>query len=139
VSTWVVGVDGSEASIDALRFAAQRAVPISARLAVVHARHVPVMWTEAPVPEGVADEALRALAEVARNRSAEALEGSGVAWEFIVRDGRPADVLDQEAVGIGAELIVVSGREHSNMHKRFLGSVSTELVHAGSVSVLVVR
>jgi len=137
--TWVVGIDGSEAGLDALRFAAERGAPTGTRLVVVHVRHLPGAWEERAMTAQAGATILEEIQREAHEGAARTLAGRGVDWEFDARAGDPADVLEAVAAERSAELIVVSGRAHSAVHKAVLGSVSSRLAQSASVSVLIVR
>ena len=135
----VVGYDGSEQSRKALARAAD--IANGARLAVVCAANVerlirdPSGGVEAIDPAD-ADARTKALAE-----AREYVEGRGMEGDFIAGTGNPADVLVQEAEESGADLIVVGTRGLSPARRalRFMGSVSTNVVHHAPCDVLVVR
>jgi nucleotide-binding universal stress UspA family protein len=139
VGQLVVGVDGSEPSLEALRWAAGVAGQTGATLTVVHVRHVPTIWSENASAFRAIEPYLEELQEQASTRSAEVLSEAGIAASFEVRDGDPADQLNRAAVEMHADLIVVSGHGHRGLDRLLLGSVSTRLVHTSSVPVTVVR
>jgi nucleotide-binding universal stress UspA family protein len=139
ISRLVVGVDGSEPSLEALRWAAGLAGQISAALTVVHVRHVPTIWSENPSAFRAIEPYLEELQQLAFTRSAEILSEAGLPLTFEVRDGDPAEQLDRAATELQAELVVVSGHGHRGLDRLLLGSVSTRLVHTASTPVTVVR
>src|SRR5262245_4088935 len=110
----VVGVDGSESSIDALRWAAQQAGLTGASVEATIAWHYPLLlggyaWPpfgmledwDFPAQAGklLADSVARAQLPGDRTRIAE-----------VVREGDPAQVLIDQAGG--ADLLVVGSRGH---------------------------
>jgi nucleotide-binding universal stress UspA family protein len=135
----IVGVDGSGASLAALRWAAGLAGQTGATLLVVHVRHTPTIWSENPSAYRALEPYLEELQEEAATRSAEILSEAGLPATFEVRDGDPAEELNRAAKELRADLIVVSGHGYRGLDRLLLGSVSTRLVHTASVPVTVVR
>src|SRR5579872_1815595 len=111
MSMIVVGVDGSETSIEALRLAIGEARIHDAELKAVNAWHIPALAYGAgmgPVPVDLA-----AYPEVAQRRLEQCLQAagaadSGVEVTSIVRQGPPAHILCEESEG--ADLLVVGSR-----------------------------
>ena len=123
----VLGVDGSDGSIQAARVAGRLTADLGAELTAVHVRHVAPMALSA-VPVAVAgdpEETLGAIEELARKRTAQALDPLGIPWAFRVRAGDPAAELEQVAAEQRADLIVVGSQGHTVVHRLLLGSVST--------------
>lgn len=139
VTKLIVGVDGSDASLVALRWAAGLAGQIGAPLIVVHVRHTPTIWAENASAFAALEPYLGQLQDEASTRSAEILSESGLPVTFEVRDGDPAEQLNRAATEMHADLIVVSGHGYRGLDRLLLGSVSTRLVHTASVPVTVVR
>jgi len=135
----IVGVDGSEASIDALRWAARLAKDTAATLTVVHVRHIPAIWSDNPSAFAAVEPYLEELEQSARDAAAEVLGGVELPVAFEVRDGDPTDELDRAATAHQADAIVVSGHGNRGINRLLLGSVSSRLVHTASVTVIVVR
>lgn len=133
----VVGVDGSEESLEALRWAARAARLAGGSLRAVAVWDYPTsLGWEPPYPtdfdpEGDARAALdRSVAEVLGERP-------DVPVDKVVREGHPAPVLEEEAKG--AELLVVGSRGHGGFSGLLLGSVSAHCVHHAPTTVVVVR
>lgn len=82
------------------------------------------------------DQSRRHTAEEAVDEAVTSLRAAGFAADGVVREGGPADTLLEIAAGYDAELIVV-GSGVRWLAGRLLGSVSTSLLHAAPVSVLV--
>ncbi len=79
--TIVVGVDGSEPSIRALRFAARLSEDLAnARLVVAHARYVPSLWAPKHVPEAEFSDLLDEADQFVRETAEGVLEGGDVPW-----------------------------------------------------------
>jgi nucleotide-binding universal stress UspA family protein len=132
-----VGVDGSDGSLDALRWAASERALRDARLRVLLAWHMPAFGPVPPMP--VDEESWQRGAERTLRESLTAVFGpeppSKVQAE--VRNGRPAPTL--LAAAGEADLLVVGSRGHGGMAGLLLGSVSTACVHHAPCPVLVVR
>ena len=135
----VVGVDSSEESVDAVRYAAGLAKDTGARLIVVHARTVPPTWSTEFGPEPSVENYTETMEQLAREQAEDALAGSDIPWEFRTVNGDPADALEQEAERSGADLVVVGSTGKGGVQRLLLGSVSTRLVHHAHRPVLVVR
>lgn len=134
----VVGVDGSDASKDALRWAARQAGMTGVRLETVMAWHVPVAAYGAPVmpPDGYdfEPEARRTLAEAIRDVLG---EHPAVEVATVVVEGHPAPELLHAAAD--ADLLVVGSRGHGAFTGMLLGSVSEHCVAHAPCPVVVVR
>ena len=131
----VVGVDGSEPSKEALRWAARQAELTSADLHVVAAWEYPTAWGWAPPyperfdPEGDTRRVLEATVEEALGSSADV--------ELVVLEDRPAPALLRAAAD--AELLVVGSRGRGEFVGMVLGSVSEHCVHHARCPVVVVH
>lgn len=133
----VVGVDGSEASKAALRWAIRQAALTGSSVDAVTAWHYPTMYGMAPIAdgeidfEGAAKETLtKTLAEVSALKP-------DVPVRPLVIDGQPAEVLLRLAKG--ADLLVVGSRGHGGFTSALLGSVSMYCVLHAHCPVLVLR
>ena len=140
MKTIVVGVDGSEHSVNALRWAVDEARLRNAKLVAVHAWSLPHVSTtqEAmhlldvdfePFREGA-----RKLLEVTVE---EAVPEAEVEIAQIVCEGPPAAALI--AAAEDAELLVVGSRGLDGFKGLLLGSVSQQVAHHAPCPVVVVR
>ena len=136
----VLGVDGSDGSIQAARVAGRLTADLGAELTTVHVRQVaPMAWSPAPVAVASdPEETLGAIEELARKRTAQALDPLDIPWTLQVRAGDPAAELEQAAAEQGADLIVVGSQGHTVVERLLLGSVSTRLTHQAQRPVMVV-
>jgi len=137
----VVGVDGSDGSVEALRWALEEARLRGAAVDAIHTWHYPyAAYTEITgMAAGViSGEDLAELGREVVDRSLE-LAGagsSGVDVNPIVTQGAAAAVLIDAAQG--ADLLVVGSRGHGGFTGILLGSVSQHAVHHATCPVVVV-
>lgn len=133
----VVGVDGSPASYEALRWAARQARLIGATVDAVAAYDVPgsVGWSapavdaefdEAQARQALDDEIQKVLVQV-----------GDVPLEQHLVQGNAARVLI--GASIGAELLVVGSRGRGGFASLLLGSVSQQCATHASCPVVIVR
>jgi nucleotide-binding universal stress UspA family protein len=143
----VVGVDGSEASRDALRWAADEARLRSTRVVAVHA------WLFVP-PQPISDPAGLALpagdlpgqldaendaAQFALDQAVEDALGAdpSVEVERKLVEGEAGDAIVAESAD--AELVVVGSHGRSGLSAALLGSVSRHVATHASCPVVVVK
>ncbi|HZR53684.1 MAG TPA: universal stress protein [Streptosporangiaceae bacterium] len=133
----VVGVDGSEGSKHALRWAAKQAGYTGATLEVVAAWDYPATYGWVPVPPE--DYALADFAEKSLNDAINEVFGADVPANLQRRvvEGHPAQVLVDASRD--AELLVVGSRGYGGFADALLGSVSTYCVHHAHGAVTVIR
>jgi nucleotide-binding universal stress UspA family protein len=139
--TMVVGVNGTDDSLAALRAAAELAEESGASLEVVHVRHESVLAAESvgALAEAAMSNALDQVETMSRERASDVLSGRKVHWRFEVSFGDPATELIAAARASQATTIVVGGRSHGLIGGLVAGSVAPKLVRHSPVSVLVVR
>jgi len=141
VGTIVVGIDGSECSRSALRFAAREASLRKAKLRVVAAWHISLDvyssgWVASP--ETLIEDCEEAARETLDEALAELGELSeGLEIERVVREGHAAQVLVNEARE--AEQLVIGSRGRGGFRELLLGSVSQQCAHHASCPVTIVR
>lgn len=133
----IVGVDGSEPSVAALRYAAELAPRLGLRMRALAVWNYPSFlyggyypqldWT----PE---DDALRIV-----TRAAEEVFGATTPEWFATRtrQGRPTEVLIDESAH--AEMLVLGSRGHGGFAGLLLGSVSAACAEHAQCPVLVVH
>ena len=132
----VVGVDGSPAGRDALRWAARQARLTGAELHAVSAWHVPGGYGWAPdySDADFAAEARKGLEEtVADTLGAD----PGIHVITDVRQGHPAGALIDASAG--AALLVVGSHGHGAFAGMLLGSVSQHCAQHAHCPVVVIR
>jgi nucleotide-binding universal stress UspA family protein len=138
VKTILVGVDDTPGSLAALRWAAELAEPLRARVVLLH-----VFEPLAHVGKLAPGTDLVAL----RERTATALRGApcddlrrrGIEHELLVREGLPIDVLVDTADEIAADLIVVGARRLGRLQALVLGSTSSRLAQRTARPVVVLH
>jgi nucleotide-binding universal stress UspA family protein len=137
----VVGVDGSECSRSALRFALEEARIRQAKLRIVVVWHVPLVaygagW--APPPPGLAEDSEAAANDILEEALQIAKEeNASVEIESVVRDGQSAQILVEEAEK--AELLVIGSRGRGGFRELMLGSVSQQCAHHARCPITIVR
>ena len=136
----VVGVDGSENSLDALRWAAEEARVRNSLLRVVAIFNAPIMSTGyevvAPDPSDLAAASNTMLdAAVDSVREDGALEGVHVATEVV--EGHAGERLIE--LSHDADMVVVGARGHGGFLGMVLGSVTGHVVNHAACPVVVVR
>jgi len=134
----VVGVDGSEPSLAALRWAVRQAELTGTPLEVVSAWKWSASysgWETPPPPDyDPADEARRQLDKAV---SAVLTPGDAIEARQSVIEGHPAPVL--EALSTTADLVVVGSHGHGEFAGMLLGSVSQHCVTHCRCPVAVIR
>jgi len=145
----ICGVDFSDCSTKAVKFAASVATQSGAALTLVHVLEWP--WHEPPMPtmEGVPPEQARALVEYRRyleTSAASRLEGLGRAAlpegptpAVQVRFGKSYAELLDAAGELHADLIVVGVRGRNAVDLGFFGSTTNHLVRSAMCPVLTVH
>ncbi len=136
----IVGVDGSENSLDALRWAATEARLRDCQLRIVGTFSTPIMSTgyEVAVPDPTDLEAAsNTMLEAAVDRVRATGDLDGVGCHISVVEGHAGERLI--ALSRGADLLVVGSRGHGGFMGLLLGSVTTYVVNHAECPVVVVR
>ena len=132
----VVGVDGSEHAVRALRWAVEEARLRDAELVLVHVATRPSPSPPTPAPPGEAEAELARLSrELVIDEALSAVRTEGLTVERIALLGHPAQEL--VAAAEGADLLVVGARGLGGFRGLLLGSV-TQHVLAAAVSPVAV-
>ncbi len=137
----VVGVDGSDTSRAALRWAMRQASLTGSAVDAVIAWHYPVMaggfgWvvvSETDITD-FKELAAKQLAEVIADEVDPGLE---VRVRSSVVEGNAAQVLLEAAAG--ADLLVVGSRGHGGFTSALLGSVSQHCAHLAPCPIVIIR
>ncbi len=128
----VVGVDGSPASIDALRWAVRHAQLTGGTVESVISWHLPLYGTE----YGAAAVDWAGMARETLNLAVQQVITAGCCTTRVVR-GQPVDVLLQ--VAAGADLLVVGSRGLGGLLGILLQSVSKRVVAQATCPVVVIH
>jgi nucleotide-binding universal stress UspA family protein len=132
----VVGVDGSELSVQALRWAARQARVTGAGILAVTGYEIP--WTIVVSPTQTEADYHDAAGDALHRAVSEALgPNPEVRVETRLVEKRPAHALTEAAEG--AQLLVVGSHGRGELPGMHLGSVATYCVHHAPCPVLVVR
>ncbi len=134
-------VDGSELSLEAVRFAI-RVVLAGLRAEVVLANvqepanlyellvaHDPVVINR--VSEEAGQHSLLSAREL--------LDAAGAPYECEVAKGDPAHTIVDIAERFACDLIIMGARGNSALRSAMLGSVSNEVLHASAIPVMIVK
>jgi nucleotide-binding universal stress UspA family protein len=135
----VVGVDGSESAQSALTWAIRMAQGMGSTVTAVHALGVPSYF---PAPFGVPvqyDDRWREDMKKEFERWCKPLKDSGVGYQTVMEDGRPASVIAGVAERDDADVIVVARRGRGGVAELLLGSVSHELALHSKRPVLLIE
>ena len=139
MSRIVVGVDGSEGAVEALRFAIDEARIRGAELRAVSAWHVPpAVYGTGWAPASTDLDEFRKLAEASLRESVEEAGATeaGIEVTPVVREGHPVDLLLEESEG--AALLVLGTRGLGGFKGLLLGSVSQQCAHHAACPVVIV-
>ena len=138
--TIVVGADGSEHSLAAVRRAVDFAEAWGGDLHIVHVVHIPTSLLGA-LSQVPAD--LMSLEKAQRQMVWEAVDplvaDTVVEVHRVDLDGYPADAIVDYAKSVKANLIIVGSRGRGELAALVLGSTSHRIVHLASCDVLVVK
>jgi nucleotide-binding universal stress UspA family protein len=131
----VVGVDGSAASLAALRWATKQATLTGDAIEAVITWQVPTQYGSDFYGSSIdwADIAQRTIEDAVK----EASDGSPWAGTQSIEQGEPAHVL--VAASADANLVVVGSRGHGGFAGLLLGSVSEYVIAHAACPVVVIR
>jgi len=136
IRTILVGVDGSDASVEALRKARELAGPLSARIVALACWDVPPVY-DGYVAMGIDDFDVRA-GQILEETVAKAFGDSKPEnVEARLVQGHPRRVLIDESRN--ADMVILGRRGHGGFGGLLLGSVSSALVAHAHCPVLVVH
>jgi nucleotide-binding universal stress UspA family protein len=133
----VVGIDGSDASLEALEWAAHQAELTKAKLEIVMTWDWPMTYGWAvPIPEGYdpEEDVRKALEQVEADVR---VKHPDIETASRVLQGHPAPILVEESKG--ADLLVVGSRGHGEFVGMVIGSVSEYCATNAHCPVLVHR
>ncbi len=136
----VVGIDGSDESKEAFRWALEEARLRKATLKAVHAWRDPYLLAPGyGLPQDFEPAALQIQAEEFLSAAVAEIAGksSDVTIEELAAEGPAASVLTEAAEG--ADLLVVGSRGHGGFAGLLLGSVSQQCAHHAPCPVVIIR
>ncbi len=140
MGTIVVGVDGSQGSVRALRYALDEARARAAEVTLVGVWHIPAAVNEAfwvPVDIDLDDSYAKAAQDVLDKALGTVGEAaSGIKTTTVVREGQAAYAVCAEAEG--ADLLVVGSRGLGGFRGLILGSVSQQCAHHTPCPIVIV-
>jgi len=131
----VVGVDGSEAGREALRWAINEARCRNAAVEAVYAWHQPGLMSYGYLSQ-IDLEPFEEDARKVLDAAVEGLEVAGVTVERKLLPGGAANVLVEESKG--AALLVVGSRGRGGFSGLLLGSVSQQVAHHAPCPVVII-
>jgi len=135
---FIVAVDGSKESDDALRYAVSLAEPLGAEVEVVHAITPEIYSDEGRMLiEDMSDAEARADSVLSDAEEVAEQEGFDVATESLYGD--PVEEVVKYVDEVNADAVFVGHRGVSTEYEDVVGSVAQELVRKASVPVTVVR
>jgi nucleotide-binding universal stress UspA family protein len=134
-SSIVLGTDGSDTAIQALRHAVDVAGAVGARLDLVSAyparRGASQDPQQAPSPREAVEASLTDAASFARD--------GGVDAKTHAREGDPAEAILAVAEEQGADLVIVGNRGMTGAKRFLLSSVPNKISHHAPCSVMIIR
>jgi len=140
-TTLVVGVDGSDPSIDATRVAADLARARGAKLLIVTVVRPPEGWWgivgSPPTAEALGDSLSDAQRDVL-DRVLRAIDLEGLDYETQEEIGEPSSRLIDVCRREDADILVVGRRGAGLLRRMVVGSVANHVVHEAPCPVLVV-
>lgn len=133
---WIVGIDGSDAAVDALRWAVGHGGERDADITAVGAFHVPTIMAVFAAKRGFGVDELGLAATVGHDVDV-AIESAGDAGvHALVVEGQPHDVLVDSSVD--ADVLVIGRTGSGELRHHLLGSVSQYCVTHSHAPVVVV-
>lgn len=134
-------VDGSELSLEAVRFAIRmvlaglRADAVLANVQEPANLYEMLVAHDPEVIDRVSGEAGLHALQSARDL----LDAAGVVYECEVAKGDPAHTIVEIAERFACDMVVMGARGQSALRSAMLGSVSNEVLHASAVPVVIVK
>jgi nucleotide-binding universal stress UspA family protein len=134
-----IGVDGSESSASALKWAIRLAKGMGSQVIAVYAVDIPAYFPEPYDLPVVLDQEWRdGLKSEFEDKWCKPLKVAGVKYRAVMEDGRAASVIAAVAERENSDIIVVGRRGRGGVAELLLGSASHELVLHSRRPVMVV-
>lgn len=135
----LAAVDFSTTSKNAAEYAANLASYFNAKLTLFHAYHIPVLNTEAGYIPPLVDTRKEAEIEIKKWIRELGEQFKGVNIDHILEMGFAADLIEEMALDINADLIVVGlANQNSLIKEHLVGSVATKVAQESTVPVLII-
>ena len=136
----LVAVDGSAHSLEGVRYAAQLAKAMSARLELVNVMP-PILLAPSVYADAIAkvEEGNKLAASDILETAKKVAVGLGVETDTIMLTGSPAEALADLAKADRVWGVVIGAKGHGAVSRVLLGSITDRLVHICPKPVLVVR
>lgn len=134
-------VDGSDVSMDAVRFAIRMAQDGLANSMVLANVQEPATLYELMVAHDpqVIEEVSTAAGANTLAPAAALLQQANIAYESEVAMGDPAHTLIDILENFGCDLVIMGASGMSSLRSALLGSVSHEVLHAANVPVMIIK
>lgn len=139
----LLATDGSDYSLQSLKKIIPMAKTLQAKLTILSvAEEIPFIRGT----EGMSKKELDALVSSINRETENGLEkahnlfkSAGLAVETMMRAGKPAEVICEEAEKGNFDLIILGDTGRGGLKELFLGSVSNKVVHQAKVDVMIVK
>jgi nucleotide-binding universal stress UspA family protein len=140
----LIADDGSEGAAQAIGLAASIAWPEGSLLRVITVLEprpvtVPGAWPPTAMPSAELEASIAERMNDINRHAIESLRAAGRRAEGVVRRGRAASAVIDEAAALGADLVILGSRGHGQIASLVLGSVSSEVVDHAPCPILVAR
>lgn len=135
----LIGVDGSEPSLNATAYAARLAKALGSRAVALHVVSLPPSTSSRALQDLQKDLRVRGEGILAKARGAAAAEGVDLEGSIAETGGSVVKAIIDFAEATGTDLIVLGTRGTSGMPKLMLGSVAAGVVSFAHCPVLAVR
>lgn len=141
IGTIVVGVDGSDQSLEAARLATSMAQRFQARLLIATVVRPPEGWWgiggAPPPPDAFAAAVVEGRRRIL-DQAEEALDLDGLDYDTVEEVGDPASQLSELCSRENADLLVVGRRGAGLVERLVVGSVADRVAHIAPCPVLTV-
>ncbi len=137
----LVPLDFSDHADRVLEWVSHLAQQHDSRVILLHAYHLPVEFQQlegAYLPPDFWSN-VKTEAEQNLSRFSEPLRGRGIDVDVEVREGYPATVIEEEAVRLEVDLIVIGTRGLTGVKHLLLGSIAERVVQKAHCPVLTVK
>jgi nucleotide-binding universal stress UspA family protein len=137
----LLAVDGSDMSLDAVRFAIRMALAgLHCEMVLANVQEAANLYELIVAHNPEVLERVSAEAGLHALQAAQALlDAAEVDYECEVAQGDPAHTLIDIAERFACDLIVMGARGQSALRRAMMGSVSNEVLHASAVPVVIVK